>query len=120
MVSGSGTKLSNGIVRSKIDLPKVCFKNVESAFVEPYKASEISKITNTQAFNFINLLQLIYLKNLQTIFVQIISHQLFQGSFFTITIYYFCLKIKVKRSSGNILCYNKCMATTAECPHKIL
>jgi hypothetical protein len=30
MVGGSGTKLSNGIARSKID---VCFKNVQSAFV---------------------------------------------------------------------------------------
>jgi hypothetical protein len=33
MVSGSGTKLSNGIARSKIDIPNVCFRNVQSAFV---------------------------------------------------------------------------------------
>jgi hypothetical protein len=32
MVGGSGTKLSNGIARSKIGLPNVCFKNVQSAF----------------------------------------------------------------------------------------
>jgi hypothetical protein len=47
MAGGSGTKLSNGIARSKIDLPKVCFKNVQSSFVEPYKASKIPNITNT-------------------------------------------------------------------------
>jgi allophanate hydrolase subunit 1 len=34
-------------VRSKIDLPDVCFKNVQSAFVYSYEASEIPKITNT-------------------------------------------------------------------------
>ena len=45
MVGGSGTKLSHKIARSKIDLPNVCFKNVQSAFVYPYEASEISKIT---------------------------------------------------------------------------
>jgi hypothetical protein len=33
MVAGGGTKLSNEIARSKIDLPNVCFKNVQSAFV---------------------------------------------------------------------------------------
>jgi hypothetical protein len=33
MVGGSGTKLSIGIARSKIDLSNVCFKNVQSAFV---------------------------------------------------------------------------------------
>ena len=33
MVGESGTKLSNEIVRSKIDLSHVCFKNLQSAFV---------------------------------------------------------------------------------------
>jgi hypothetical protein len=44
MVGGSGTKLSNGIARSKIDIPSVCFKN---AFFKPYEASEIPKNTIT-------------------------------------------------------------------------
>jgi hypothetical protein len=47
MVGESGTELSNGMAISKIDLPNVFFKNVQSAFVEPYEASEIPKITIT-------------------------------------------------------------------------
>ena len=51
MVGESGTKLSNGIVGSKIDLYNVCFKNVQSAFVKPCEASEIPKITKTTPLN---------------------------------------------------------------------
>ena len=47
MVGQSGTKLSNGMARSRIDFSYVFIRNVSLSSVSPNQASKMSKLTAT-------------------------------------------------------------------------